>query len=235
MDPSLIDLPESANVDKPDIVDSEYQFGENEQQNLAIKTVTCVVAVLGAICVFTLLYIGIRLLSNDSMGSSPSSKLNRSDDSGHHMITNVATGNEGKVVMMEPKYYIAAGNAPPNTVYQPLSMVSSSSSSSGGAGKCGSDKLSALDYQLLGPELVSKLEKGVRCSREESASGRLLKPMISDNNNCNRNCNTNRIQSVNSNKNKHSTCDCRQTNCLCCSANVKFTNEEWRKKDNRHK
>lgn len=227
--------------ERPDIVDSEYQFSsENEQQNTAIKTITCVVAVLGAICVFTLLYIGIRLLSNDSIGSSPSSKLNRSDDSGHIMIS--AASPEGKLLMIEPKYYIAtnASSSPTMaaTVYQPLSVQKNEV-------KCGDNKLSALDYHLLAPQLVSKLEKGGGSSGEdnESASDRLLKPMISGssrtcNNNTNNNNNNNCRRNSNHNNNRmaiNSACTCNLAkNCRnCSSTNVKFTNELWHDKDNR--
>lgn len=246
---------------KEDIVDSEYyQFSDNEQQNVSIKTITCVVAVFGAICVFTLLYIGIRLLSTDgSMGSSPASKLNRSDDSGHIMIG--ASSPEGKMTM-EPKYYIAAAvaaaastsnhgggaaaagtaknlfatNVTPTmatSAYQPLSATSQQKN-----GKC-SDKLSALEYQLLAPELVSKLEKGNGGSDgDEAATDRLLKPMIS--NSCSRNNNNNSNncrKNTNSNKGPAADCNCNLAkNCRNCSTNVKFTNERWRSgggKDNR--
>lgn len=249
---------EAMGAEKPaDIVDSEYQFSDNEQQNFAIKTITCVVAVLGAICVFTLLYIGIRLLSNDSMGSSPSSKLNRSDDSGHIMIGGGVTSSaEGKMLTIEPKYYIAAAPHPGHsaglptknlfasnvaptmgsTAYQPLAMQKNDS-------KCG-DKLSALEYHLLAPQLVSKLEKG-SVGEEECASDRLLKPMISGsnrsgnssnhNNNCRRSSNNNNNR-MPINSSADADCNCKAKNCRnCCSTNVKFTNELWHGKDNRRK
>lgn len=219
-------------VDKPDIVDSEYQFSDNEQQNLAITTITCVVAVLGAICVFTLLYIGIRLLSNDSIGSSPSSKLNRSDDSGHIMIGGGSLASpEGKLLIMEPKYYIQAGTGSlpmGSAVYQPL------------AGQHQMEKNEKLEYHLLAPQLVSKLEKG-SSGGEESASDRLLKPMISssgssscrssNNNNCRRN-NNNNNQNRTSIDSPAQDCHCNLAkNCRnCCSTNVKFTNERWQGK-----
>lgn len=237
------------------MVDTQYQFSDTEQQNFVIKVVTCFVAVLGFFCVLTLLYIGIRLLSNDGMGSSPASKLNRSDDSGHIMIG--AATPEGKMTL-EPKYYIAAthgsGTAAKNlfathvtpttaarTAYQPLAVAVAQKNEN-----CG-DKLSALEYQLLAPELVSKLEKGgdLMSSGDDE---RLLKPMISssnkssssdsriNNNNCSRN-NNNRINN-NSNNNSRkgltAGCNCNLANCRdCCSTNVKFTNELWRNKDNR--
>lgn len=229
------------------MVDTQYQFSDTEQQNFVIKVVTCFVAVLGLICVLTLLYIGIRLLSNDGMGSSPASKLNRSDDSGHIMIG--ASTPEGKMTM-EPKYYIAAthgsGTAKnlfathvtptmPRTAYQPLAAVATAQKNE----NCG-DKLSALEYQLLAPELVSKLEKGSSGDDE-----RLLKPMISssnrsssnssriNNNSCSKN-NSSRINN-NSHKGPAAECNCNLAkNCRnCCSTNVKFTNELWRNKDNR--
>lgn len=229
-----------------DVVDSEYQFSDNEQQNFAIKTITCVVAVLGAICVFTLLYIGIRLLSNDSMGSSPSSKLNRSDDSGHIMIGGGSPASaEGKLLtIIEPKYYIAAstptGPHVGHGAYQPLSSLQKGD---------GSHKLSALEYHLLAPQLVSKLEKGNSDGEECTSSERLMKPMISsnssgcgDSSSSNSNC---RRSSKNSNNNNNrmpinsSAVDCNcnlAKNCRnCSSTNVKFTNELWLNKDNRRK
>lgn len=227
-----------------DVVDSEYQFSDNEQQNFAIKTITCVVAVLGAICVFTLLYIGIRLLSNDSMGSSPSSKLNRSDDSGHIMIGGGSPASaEGKLLtIIEPKYYIAAstptGPHVGHGAYQPLSSLQKGD---------GSHKLSALEYHLLAPQLVSKLEKGNSDGEECTSSERLMKPMISSSSGCgdsssNSNCRRSNKNS-NSNNNRmpiHSSavdCNCNLAkNCRnCSSTNVKFTNELWHNKDNRRK
>lgn len=197
-----------AETEKSDEVDSEYQFADNEQQNVAIKTITCVVALFGAICVFMLLYIGVRLLSNDNMGSSASSKLNRSDDSGHIMIGGVSTSPDGKQLIMESKYYIAASTATVPTSPQ----VS------------GSDKLSA-QYHLLAPELVSTLEKG----SVKTPSHRSLKPMnttVNINNNCNHNNNHNRIPNIASSGD----CNCLAKNCKnCCSANVKFANEHWTK------
>ena len=197
MDPSFIinDAPSDQQpAEKSDNVDSAYQFADNEQQNSAFNTVTCVVAFAGALGLFTLLYIGIRLLSNDSMGSSPASKLNCSDASGHIMIGAAAaagstTSPEGKLLVMESKYFAAAagGGSPvvhaknlfanntgtpsmASTVYQPLSCVQ----------KC-SDKLSPLDYQLLAPQLASQVEKGGTSHRDllmnvgdECATDRLL-------------------------------------------------------------
>lgn len=242
-------------------MDSEYR--DNEQQNFAIKTITCVVAVLGAICVFTLLYIGIRLLSNDSMGSSPASKLNRSDDSGHIMIGGGGGGQasspEGKLLTMEPKYYIQAGtgshpgtisglpaaknlfatNMSPTTVYQPLAnSIAAVQQQQQKNERDSGEKLSALDYHLLAPQLVSKLEKGGgNCSsgEDESASDRLLKPMISGS------CRNNSGKSKRGSNNNRTTnsaaeeCNCNLAkNCRnCCS--TKFTNERWQGKDNRHK
>lgn len=244
----------AAGVDKPDIVDSEYQFSENKQQNLAIMIITCVVAVLGAICVFTLLYIGIRLLSNDSMGSSPSSKLNRSDDSGHIMIGGSSLASpEGKLLLMEPKYYIQAGTGSHPShgggviAGVPAKNLFATNMAPSMAGQHRhqlekNEKLSALEYHLLAPQLVSKLEKG-SSGDEESASDRLLKPMISssgvggsscrssNNNNCRRS-NNNNNQNRTSIDSTAQDCNCNLAkNCRnCCSTNVKFTNERFQGK-----
>lgn len=256
---------ESAAAEKHDIVDSQYQISDAEKQNFFIKVVTCVVAVFGFICLITLLYIGIRLLSSDAMGAShAASKLNRSDDSGHIMI-GACSSPEIKLAM-EPKYYIAAGhgsataknifatNVTPSgglgggagtaASYQPLTAKSA-----GGVGKYGGDQLTALEYQLLAPELVSKLEKGGQDEHEEAvAADRLLKPMIScnssfnnnNNNNSNNNCRNPRINknhinnnftSSSSNKVAVEDCHCLAKNCRnCCGTKTKFSNDLWRGK-----
>lgn len=276
MDPAFIinDAPNEP-AEKSDNVDSAYQFADNEQQNSAVNTVTCVVAVLGALGLFTLLYIGIRLLSNDSMGSSPASKLNCSDASGHIMIgaaaaqSSTTTSPEGKLLVMESKYFAAAaaaGGSPvvssqaknlfanntgtpsmASTIYQPLSSVQ----------KC-SDKLSPLDYQLLAPQLASKLEKGGGSGHrdllmnvgDECATDRLLgggvarggNRTVNNNNNnsaSNNNClkNSQHINRAPLN-NSAQECHCNLAkNCINCSysTNVKFTNDRWSEKDNRNK
>lgn len=275
-----------------------------EQQSNKIKTITYIVGILGPILAVLLVYVGIRMLSNDG-SSSPASKLNRSDDSGHIMIG--AGSPEGKHLMLAPKYYMAAtqlpssptathvnsGNSGGNTAknlfatnvtptsimtatgrggsggvgagYQPLSVQPQSQSQQQlqqpqKNGKCNGDKLSALEYQLLAPELVSKLEKGGGIGagddeEEEAASDRLLKPMISssscirssiNSNNNNSHSNQSSFRKLNYNNNTNSApmaseCNCMAKNCRnCCSTNVKFTNERrqqqqqrWNGKDNR--